>query len=155
MRKLTAVLCVVALVLVMAVPAFANPSVSSTVTALTPGVSVAPIDTGDIADAKVKSAIEGVNGEGYLTPDDVVVMLKGEDAPERADVKGYAFSSQFNLISADSFPMDVQFAGTDENTKIMLVDPADAETLTIIPASADGTFAFDFGGAFALIDPAN
>lgn len=153
MRKLISVLCVVALMLIMAVPAFANPSVSSTVTVLTEGVVIAPPVINDITDETVKNVVETVNGEGYLTPADVVRMVLGEDAEEMQEVIDYSFSSQFNTIDAPEFPVDVEFEGTDENTKIMLINPETEELLVILKPNPDGTFTFPFGGLFALIDP--
>lgn len=151
MRKLTAVLCVVAL-LMMAVPAFANPSASSTVTVLTPGVTVSAVTADDITDPGVKSVVEAVNGEGQMTPDEVVVALLGEDAPERAEVKGYSFTSQFNAIDAESFPTDIEIAGATAQTKLMLINPESGE-LVIIKANDDLTFTIPFAGIFAVMDP--
>ena len=74
MRKLIAVLCVVAMMLIMAVPAFANPSVAVAVIPTTEGVVVSSLDDDDpaedIADAAAKSVVEAVNGEGVMTPTD-------------------------------------------------------------------------------------
>ena len=159
MRKLIAVLCVVAMMLIMAVPAFANPSVAVAVIPKTDGVVVSALDeekpTADIADEAAKDVVEAVNGEGVMTPTEAVKAVLGEEAEEVEAVEGYSFSSQFNEISAPEFPVDVAFEGTDENTKIMLINPeADAEEkLVVIEANEDGTFTFPFAGVFALMDP--
>lgn len=157
MKKLVAVLCVVALMM-MAIPAFANPSVAVPVIPTTEGVVVDSLDSDDLAgdnvNAKAKAAIEGVNGEGYLTPTEVVQMVFGPDATEElAEVENYSFTSQFNKISAPEFPIDVEFEGTDENTKFMLIDPEVDETLVIILRNEDGSYTFPFAGFFAMMDP--
>lgn len=147
MRKLTAVLCVVAL-LMMAVPAFANPSASSTVTVLTPGVTVSAVTADDITDSGVKSVVEAVNGEGHMTPAEVAAAL-GFDASE---VAGYSFTSQFNAIDAESFPVDIEIAGATAQTKLMLINPESGE-MVIISANDDLTFTIPFAGIFAVMDP--
>lgn len=154
MRKLIAVLCVVAMM--MAVPAFANPSVAVAVIPTTEGVVVSSLDDDDpaedIADATAKSVVEAVNGEGVMTPAEAVKAVLGKNADELKEVEGYSFSSQFNKITAPEFPVDVEFEGTDENTKIMLINPETGEMVIITP-NKDGTFTFPFEGVFALMDP--
>ena len=157
MRKLIAVLCVVAMMLMMAAPAFANPSVAVAVIPTTEGVVVSSLDDDDpaedIADAAAKSVVEAVNGEGVMTPTDAVLAVLDKDAKEElAEVKDYSFSSQFNKITAPEFPVDVEFEGTDENTKIMLINPETGELVIILP-NKDGSFTFPFEGVFALMDP--
>lgn len=156
MRKLIAVLCVVAMMLIMAVPAFANPSVAVAVIPTTEGVVVSSLDDDDpaedIADAAAKSVVEAVNGEGVMTPTEAVTALLGKNADELKEVEGYSFSSQFNKITAPEFPVDVEFEGTDENTKIMLINPETGELVIILP-NEDGSFTFPFEGIFALMDP--
>ena len=156
MRKLIAVLCVVAMMLMMAVPAFANPSVAVAVIPTTEGVVVSSLDDDDpaedIADAAAKSVVEAVNGEGVMTPTDAVLAVLGKNADELKEVEGYSFSSQFNKITAPEFPVDVEFEGTDENTKIMLINPETGEMVIITP-NEDGTFTIPFEGVFALMDP--
>ena len=76
-----------------------------------------------------------------------------KDAKEElAEVKDYSFSSQFNKITAPEFPVDVEFEGTDENTKIMLINPETGEMVIILP-NEDGSFTIPFEGVFALMDP--
>ena len=156
MRKLIAVLCVVAMMLMMAAPAFANPSVAVAVIPTTEGVVVSSLDDDDpaedIADAAAKSVVEAVNGEGVMTPTDAVLAVLGKNADELKEVEGYSFSSQFNKITAPEFPVGVEFEGTDENTKIMLINPETGEMVIILP-NEDGTFTFPFEGVFALMDP--
>lgn len=156
MRKLIAVLCVVAMMLIMAAPAFANPSIAVAVIPTTEGVVVSSLDDDDpaedIADATAKSVVEEINGEGVMTPTEAVTELLGANADELKEVEGYSFSSQFNKISAPEFPVDVEFEGTDENTKIMLIDPETGEVVIIEP-NEDGTFTIPFEGVFALMDP--
>lgn len=152
MRKLTAVLCVVALMLIMAVPAFANPSVSGTITVVTEGVTVAPVVTSDIADDDAKSVVEAVNGEGVMTPTEAVTAVLGARAAELKEVEGYSFTSQFNKVEAKKFPVDIEIEGADENTKLMLINPETGE-LVIIEANEDGTFTIPFEGLFATMDP--
>ena len=156
MRKLIAVLCVVAMMLIMAVPAFANPSVAVAVIPTTEGVVVSSLDDDDpaedIADAAAKSVVEAVNGEGVMTPAEAVEAVLGKNADELKEVEGYSFSSQFNKITAPEFPVDVEFEGTDENTKIMLINPETGEMVIILP-NEDGTFTIPFEGVFALMDP--
>ena len=147
MRKLIAVLCVVAMML-MAVPALANPSASSTVTVVTEGVTVAPVVTSGIADAGAKTVVEAVNGEGVMTPSEAVAALGGDVS----EVEGYSFTSQFNSIDAPEFPVDITVADATAETKIMLIDPATGE-LVIIEANEDGTFTIPFAGLFATMDP--
>lgn len=165
MRKLIAVLCIVAM-LVMAVPAFANPSVAGPVVTTTEGVIITPLDeedpAKDIEHEDVKGVVEAVNGEGYMTPTEVVEALPDEDEEKQAEkleeVKDYSFSSQFFHIWAPEFPVDVTFEGTvvnqetDQNTKVMLIDPKTSELVIILP-NADGSYTFPFSGIFALIDP--
>lgn len=151
MRKLIAVLCVATMIL-MAVPAFANPSASSTVTVVTEGVTVAPVVTSGIADDRVKEAVEAVNGEGVMTPSEVVTAVLGAGVDELDEVKDYSFTSQFSSIDAPEFPVDIEIAGTDATTKIMLINPETGE-LVVIEANDDGTFTIPFAGVFALIDP--
>lgn len=151
MRKLIAVLCVVAMML-MAVPALANPSASSTVTVLTEGVTVAPVVTSDIADDRAKTVVEAVNGEGVMTPSEAVAILLGSDGFEYDELKGYSFTSQFNSIDAPEFPLDIEIAAADAETKIMLINPETGE-LVIIGANEDGTFTIPFAGLFATMDP--
>ena len=156
MRKLIAVLCVVAMMLMMAVPAFANPSVAVAVIPTTEGVVVSSLDDDDpaedIADATAKSVVEAVNGEGVMTPTDAVLAVLGKNADELKEVEDYSFSSQFNKITAPEFPVDVEFEGADENTKIMLINPETGEMVIITP-NEDGTFTIPFEGVFALMDP--
>lgn len=157
MRKLIAVLCVVAMMLVMAVPAFAAPSVTVVADATTEGVVVNPLDeedpVEDIENEAVKSVVEAVNVEGTLTPTQAVLDVLGKEAKqELKEVEKYSFSSQFHAISAPEFPVDVTFEGTDENTKIMLIDPETGDLVIILP-NEDGSFTFDFAGIFALMDP--
>ena len=155
MRKLIAVLCVVAMMMVMAVPAFANPSVDVPVIVKTKGVVVKPLDADDpakdIADEGAKNAVEAVNGEGFNTPAEVGKLLNATEE-QLAELEGYSFSSQFNTIDAPEFPTDVEFDGTDENTKVMLINPESGE-LAIISANDDGTYTIPFAGIFALMDP--
>lgn len=151
MRKLIAVLCVVAMML-MAVPALANPSASSTVTVVTEGVTVAPVVTSGIADDGAKEVVEAVNGEGVMTPSEAVAAVLGANADEMDEVKGYSFTSQFNSIDAPEFPVDIEIAGADAATKIMLINPETGE-LVIIEANDDGTFTIPFAGLFATMDP--
>jgi len=151
MRKLIAVLCVVAMML-MAVPALANPSASSTVTVLTEGVVVSPVVTSDIADDGAREVVEAVNGEGVMTPSEVVEAVLGIDVSEYDEVKDYSFTSQFNRIDAPEFPVDITVADATADTKIMLIDPATGE-LVIIEANEDGTFTIPFAGLFATMDP--
>ena len=147
MRKLIAVLCVVAM-MVLAVPALANPSASSTVTVVTEGVTVAPVVTSGIADDGAKEVVEAVNGEGVMTPAEAVAALDGDVS----EVEGYSFTSQFNSIDAPEFPVDITVADATADTKIMLIDPATGE-LVIIEANEDGTFTIPFAGLFAMMDP--
>ena len=147
MRKLIAVLCIVAMML-MAVPALANPSASSTVTVVTEGVTVAPVVTSGIADDGAKEVVEAVNGEGVMTPAEAVAALGGDVS----EVEGYSFTSQFNSIDAPEFPVDITVADATADTKIMLIDPATGE-LVIIEANEDGTFTIPFAGLFATMDP--
>ena len=151
MKKLIAVLCVVAM-MAMAVPALANPSASSTVTILTPGIIVTVIEITTIEHADVKTVVEAVNGEGQMTPAQVVAALLGPDAPEMALATGYSFTSQFNTIDAEAFPVDIEIAGADMNTRVMLINPSTGE-LVIIEANPDGTFTIPFAGIFAVMDP--
>lgn len=155
MRKLIAVLCVVAMLMVMAVPALANPSVSVPVISKTAGVVITPLDeedpAKDVADKGAKSVIEAVNSEGYMTPVEAAKEL-GATEEQLAELEGYSFSSQFNTIDAPEFPVDVEFEDTDENTKIMEINPETGE-LAIISANEDITFTFEFAGIFALMDP--
>lgn len=158
MRKLIAVLCVVAMMLIMAVPAFANPSVANPVETKTEGVVISELDkedpAKDIENEAIKGVVAALNGEGYITPTEVVLAVKGPEATEELEaVKDYSFSSQFNHISAPEFPVDVEFEGTDENTKIMLINEKEEALLVVIEANEDGTFTFPFEGDFALIDP--
>lgn len=156
MRKLIAVLCVVAMMLIMAAPAFANPSVAVAVIPTTEGVVVSSLDDDDpaedIADATAKSVVEAVNGEGVMTPTEAVEAVLGKNADELKEVEGYSFSSQFNKIMAPEFPVDVEFESADENTKIMLINPETGEMVIITP-NEDGTFTIPFEGVFALMDP--
>ena len=147
MRKLIAVLCVVAM-MVMAVPALANPSASSTVTVVTEGVTVAPVVTSGIADAGAKAVVEAINGEGVMTPSEAVAALGGNVS----EVEGYSFTSQFNSIDATELPVDIVIAGATADTKIMLINPETGE-LVIIEANEDGTFTIPFAGLFATMDP--
>lgn len=147
MRKLIAVLCVVAM-MVLAVPALANPSASSTVTVVTEGVTVAPVVTSGIADDGAREVVEAVNGEGVMTPAEAVAVLGGDVS----EVAGYSFTSQFNSIDAPEFPVDITVVGANAETKIMLIDPATGE-LVIIEANDDGTFTIPFAGLFATMDP--
>ena len=151
MRKLIAVLCVVAMML-MAVPALANPSVTSTVTVLTEGVTVDETETSDIADDGAKKAVEAVNGEGVMTPSEVAASILGSDAPEVEELKGYSFTSQFISIDAPEFPVTIEIANADAMTMIMLINPETGE-LVIIRANEDGTFTIPFAGLFAMMDP--
>jgi len=151
MRKLIAVLCVVAM-MVMAVPALANPSASSTVTVVTEGVTVAPVVTSGIADAGAKAVVEAVNGEGVMTPAEAVEAVLGIDVPEYEEVKDYSFTSQFNRIDAPEFPVDIEIAGATADTKVMLINPETGE-LVVISANEDGTFTIPFAGLFATMDP--
>lgn len=151
MRKLIAVLCIVAMML-MAVPALANPSASSTVTVLTEDVTVAPVVTSDIADDGAKEVVEAVNGEGVMTPSEAVTAILGAGADELKDVEGYSFTSQFNSIDAPEFPVDIEISGADENTKLMLINPETGD-LVIIEANDDGSFTIPFAGLFATMDP--
>lgn len=157
MRKLIAVLCVVAMILVMAAPALAAPSITVVADATTEGVVVSSLDeedpAEDIANEAAKSVVEAVNGEGSLTPTEAVLDVLGKDAKEELkEVENYSFASQFHKISAPKFPVDVAFEGTDENTKIMLIDPKTGELVIILP-NADGSFTFPFAGIFALMAP--
>ena len=147
MRKLIAVLCVVAM-MVLAVPALANPSASSTVTVVTEGVTVAPVVTSGIADDGAKTVVEAVNGEGVMTPSEAVAALGGDVS----EVEGYSFTSQFNSIDAPEFPVDITVVGANAETKIMLIDPATGE-MVIIEANEDGTFTIPFAGLFVTMDP--
>jgi len=151
MRKLIAVLCVVAM-MAMAVPALANPSASSTVTVVTEGVTVAPVVTSGIADDGAREVVEAVNGEGVMTPAEVVETVLGTDVTEYEEAKGYSFTSQFNSIDAPEFPVDIEIAGATADTKIMLINPETGE-LVIIEANEDGTFTIPFAGLFATMDP--
>lgn len=151
MRKLIAVLCVVAMLL-MAVPALANPSASSTITVLTEGVNVVPVETSDIANDGAKEVVEAVNGEGVMTPSEAVAIVLGSETPEYGEVKGYSFTSQFNSIDAPEFPVIIEIAGAEATTKIMLINPETGE-MVIIKANEDGTFTIPFAGLFAMMDP--
>lgn len=146
MRKLIAVLCVVAMML-MAVPALANQSASSTVTVTTPGVTIAPVVISGIADDGARTVAEAVNGEGVMTPSEVAAAHGGDVS----EVEGYSFTSQFNSIDAPEFPVDIEVAGADAATKLMLINPETGE-MVIIEANDNGTFTIPFAGLFAIMD---
>ena len=151
MKKLVAILCVVAM-MIMAVSAFAAPSASSTVTVYVDGaaVEVERVDPADIADADVKKAVEAVNEEGGVTPEEVATILEGADSAQAAAVKNYSFTSQFQKIDVAG-ETDIEIEGTTADTLLMFID-ADGNLIIIAP-NADGTFTIPGPGLFAVIDP--
>lgn len=157
MRKLIAVLCVVAMLLVATVPAFANPSITITVIPVTEGVEVTPLsdDLSEITDDTLRDIIEKVHSADHtLTPTEVVLAIKSPEAvDELREVENYSFTSRFNKITAPEFPMDIAFQGTTPETRIMLINMDTEEQLVVLLPNPDGTYTFPFEGYMALIDP--
>ena len=117
MQKFAAVLCVVALMLTMAVPALANPSIgdlSLNAVSKTPGVEVAVADAEDYEGA-VAEAVEQVNDENSkATVEEVVKALEGELPEEKGNVAEYDWVTTF-----------AEVASSDEDVKpIIAIDPS-------------------------------
>lgn len=170
MRKLIVVLCVAALMLTLAVPALANPSISEEVLeVLTESTEVEAISEKEIdavvgefvtdpakADT-VKEVLTKVIGtaEGeYLLPEDVVKMLVEEEdkAEDLKKVAGYRFSTPFSKLSGKVDA--VQFKDATKDTKFLWIGPNGE--LEVIEAGVDAAgnvvFTFPGEGLIAQID---
>ena len=99
MKKLAAVLCAIALMLTMAVPAMANVSISDlsanvveviTKTEIPSGASVQvlPADVNRYDNAAVKEAVAKVNGEETVFTVEEVVTLLADKLPEGTTISG-------------------------------------------------------------------
>ena len=175
MKKLIAVICAVAMMLAMAIPAMANPSIVE-VTATGEGetedgvaIIVVPIDVEAYANPTVKDVVTKVNGtEVALTPAEIAEMLGADNAP--ADIADYHQVSVFmDIVATDgseiegAVTLQVKFdalVGAEglENYLIQLIDPTTGEIyyITLDPEQFDPetgvvTITFPVAGPFSLI----
>ena len=155
-------LCIAAM-LMMTVPALANPSVAVTVISETEGVTVTALAEGtieEIASESAQTIVETVNGQGSMTPADAIhTALENATEDEKEElvaalneVQNYSFTSQFNEMRFDGDSKDVVIAGTNQNTRIMLINPETGE-IVILKPDENGVFHFPFPGLFAMMDP--
>ena len=175
MKKLIAVICAVAMMLAMAIPAMANPSIVE-VTATGEGVTedsvavvVAPVNTEAYANPTVKEVVDLVNGsDDFLTPADIAEKLGAENAPE--DIADYHQVTAFaDIIATDGstiegpVTLNVKFdalvgAESLDNYLIQLIDPTTGEIyyIALDPEQFDAetgtiTVTFPVAGPFSLI----
>ena len=175
MKKLIAVICAVAMMLAMAIPAMANPSIVE-VTATGEGqtedgvsIIVAPVEVDAYANDTVKDVVTKVNGtEVVLTPAEIAEALGAENAP--ADIADYHQVSTFmDIVATDgseingAVTLQVKFdalVGAEdlENYLIQVIDPTTGEIyyITLDPEQFDAetgtiTVTFPVAGPFSLI----
>lgn len=175
MKRLIAVICAVAMMLAMAIPAMANPSIvelaatGEGVTEDGVAIVVAPVDVDAYANDTVKDVVTKVNGsDDVLTPAEIAEMLGADNAP--ADIADYHQVSVFmDIVATDGseiegpVTMQVKFdalvgAESLENYLIQVIDPTTGEIyyLSLDPEQFDAetgmvTVTFPVAGPFSLI----
>ena len=175
MKRLIAVICAVAMMLAMAIPAMANPSIvelaatGEGVTEDGVAIVVTPVDVDAYANDTVKDVVTKVNGsDDVLTPAEIAEMLGADNAP--ADIADYHQVSVFmDIVATDGseiegpVTMQVKFdalvgAESLENYLIQVIDPTTGEIyyLSLDPEQFDAetgmvTVTFPVAGPFSLI----